>query len=68
MWKKAIDKSLNKAAKTVKPVAIGKFSGRVDKKFPRFFGWMFGIKRDLPLDLVDYNQADEFVKKIKESL
>ena len=68
MWRKAIDKSLNKPIAAVKPVAIGKFSGRVEKKFPRFFAWIFGIKRDLPLDLVDFKQADEFVAEFKQYL
>lgn len=68
MWQKAIDKSLNKASQIVKPVAVGRFSGRVDKKFPMFFAWVFGIKRDLPLDLVDFKQADKFVAEFKQYL
>ena len=68
MWRKAIDKSLNKSIAAVKPVAVGKFTGRVEKKFPKFFSWVFGIKKDLPLDLVDFKQADEFVAEFKQHL
>jgi menaquinone-dependent protoporphyrinogen oxidase len=68
MWRKAIDKSLKKPISAVKPVAVGKFTGRVEKKFPRLFRWMFGIKKDLPLDLVDFKQADEFIAEFKQYL
>ncbi|MDD4211651.1 MAG: flavodoxin domain-containing protein [Clostridia bacterium] len=68
MWRKAIDKSFNKASAAVKPVAVGKFTGRVGKKFPKFFAWVFGIRRDLPLDLVDFKEADEFVEEFKQHI
>ena len=68
MWRNAINKSLDKPSALVKPVAVGKFTGRVEKKFPKFFAFVFGVKKDLPLNLVDLTQADEFIEQIKQNL
>ena len=68
MWHNAIDKSMAKVSNMVKPVIIGKFSGKVDRKFPRFFAWVFGIKKDTALNLVNLKLADKFVVDFKKYL
>jgi menaquinone-dependent protoporphyrinogen oxidase len=68
MWKKAIDSSMNTVSKIVSPVAVGKFSGRVEKKFNRFISFLFGLKKDTPLNLVSLQKADELIEKIKQQL
>lgn len=65
MWRNIIDKSLKKSSELVKPVVIGKFSGRVEKKFPAFVSFIFGVKKTLPLNLVDFKQVDEFIAQLK---
>ncbi|MDD3397283.1 MAG: flavodoxin domain-containing protein [Clostridia bacterium] len=68
MWRKTILKSMDKVSKLVKPNFIGKFNGRIEKRMPRFIEFMFGIKKETPLNLMNYDKVDEFVNIIKETL
>lgn len=57
-WHKIISSSLKKVKAMVDPVEIGRFNGKIDKKFPTIPRWLFGIKKDTPMDLSN----DEMVK------
>lgn len=68
MWHNAIDKGMKKLSNEVQPVFIGKFGGKIESKFPRLFAWMLGVKKDTPLNVMDFKQTDEFVYNIKEKI
>ena len=71
MWKKTINKSLNKASALVKPMMIGKFDGRIEDEFPGFVRLLFGVKKGTPLDLRDWDAirawAKEYLQKLEAS-
>jgi len=68
MWKKTINKSLNKVTALVQPAKIGKFDGRVEDEFPGFARLLFGIKKGTPLDLRDWDQIREWTNEYLEEL
>jgi menaquinone-dependent protoporphyrinogen IX oxidase len=63
-WNSKIKKSLSKFEDMVKPLAIGKFGGRVDKAFTGVPKLLFGNKSDAPLDRRNWESIDEFIKKM----
>jgi menaquinone-dependent protoporphyrinogen oxidase len=69
MWKKTIDKSLNKVKAIVQPVKIGKFDGRIEDEFPGFARLLFGVKKGTPLDLRDWDGirawANEYIEELE---
>jgi len=68
MWKKTIDKSLNKVSELVQPFMIGKFDGRVEDEFGTIPRLLFGLKKDTPLDLRDWDQIRRWSKEFIEEL
>ena len=68
MWKKTIDKSLNKAIALVPPVKIGKFDGRVEDEFATIPRLLFGLKKNTPLDLRDWDAIRAWAKEYIEKL
>lgn len=72
MWKKSIEKSLNKATKFVTPFMIGKFDGRIEDEFPAFARILFGVKKGTALDLRDWDAirawAHDFTDKLTQQL
>jgi menaquinone-dependent protoporphyrinogen oxidase len=69
-WRKIIRKSLDKVSETVKPVKVGMFDGRVEKAFPAFARFLFGLKKDIPLDLRDWDAirawGEEYITEISK--
>ncbi len=69
IWKKMINKSLNKASALVKPMMIGKFDGRIEDEFSGFVRLLFGVKKGTPLDLRDWDAirawAKEYIQKVE---
>lgn len=63
MWKKTIDKSLNKVSDIVAPMKIGKFDGRVEDEFGTIPRLLFGLKKGTPLDLRDWDQIREWASE-----
>ncbi len=63
-WTKIIKKSLKKYEEALKPVAVGKFGGRVDKAFSGVPKLLFGSKKHTPLDRRDWVEIDRFVEKL----
>jgi menaquinone-dependent protoporphyrinogen IX oxidase len=51
IWKKLIQKSLNKAKFELSAGSSAIFGGRIDKKMPGFANFIFGLSKDLPLDI-----------------
>lgn len=70
MWKRMIDNSLNKAIKSVKPMMIGKFNGKIDAEFGTIPRLLFGVKKDTPLDLRNWDKikswAHEFIDTLNQ--
>ena len=52
-WKKIIRKRLDKVSALVKPVSVGMFGGRIEKPFPAFPRFMFGVKKGAPIDVTN---------------
>jgi len=67
-WKKAIDKSLDMVNEHISPIQKGKFGGRLDKPFGGFPRLIFGVKKDAPIDVVDWDEVTAFAEKIKAEL
>jgi len=69
MWKKTINKSLNKVSELVQPLKIGKFDGRVEDEFGTIPRLLFGLKKNTPLDLRDWDAirawAQEYIEKLE---
>ncbi len=55
MWKRMINNSLNKAIKVVKPMMIGKFDGKIEDAFGTIPRLLFGVKKDTPQDLRNWD-------------
>lgn len=68
MWKKTIDKSLNKVIKLVEPFKIGKFDGRIEDEFPGFARLLFGVKKGTPLDLRNWDAIGNWTNEYMEEL
>lgn len=64
LWRNAIKNSLNKVSKTVEPVAVGMFGGKINSRFTGFLRVFFGIKKDAPTDV----RNPEEVRKWAEDL
>ncbi|MBN2780941.1 MAG: flavodoxin domain-containing protein, partial [Candidatus Marinimicrobia bacterium] len=68
LWQKTIRKSLDKVSALVPPVKTAGFPGRVDKAFPGFARLLFGLKKGIPIDLVDLEAvrewAEEYVREM----
>jgi menaquinone-dependent protoporphyrinogen oxidase len=67
-WKKMIDKSLKKVSALVKPLMIGKFDGRVEDEFGTIPRLLFGLKKDTPLDLRDWDAIRTWAREYLEEL
>ena len=67
-WRKLIDKSLNKASKLVTPFKVGKFDGRVEDEFGTIPRLLFGLKKNTPLDLRDWNQIRTWAREYLQEL
>ena len=65
-WKKQIDKAFNVSAKVIKPKITGIFGGKIDKEFSTIARLIFGIKKESPTDIQDFDKirdwASEWVK------
>lgn len=66
-WKKVIRKSLAKQSEIVKPISIGRFGGRVEKMFPAFARFMFGISKNAPVDATDFEEVRKWARDWAES-
>ena len=69
-WGKAIRKSLDKVSALVKPVSTGMFGGRIEKRFPAFPRFLFGVKKEAPIDVTNLETvrtwAMDWVKKVEK--
>jgi menaquinone-dependent protoporphyrinogen IX oxidase len=68
IWQKSIHGSLKKLVPLVKPVAIGEFKGRVDKPFTGFIRFLFGSRKDEPIDRTDWDHVDDFADNLDKLL
>lgn len=66
LWRSFINKSIAKIEKLINPKNSIVFAGRIDKKMPAFANLLFGIGRDLPLDLVNHAEIDKWCEGIGE--
>jgi len=67
-WKKAINKSLDMVNELVSPIQKGKFGGRLEKPFGGFPRFIFGVKKDSPIDVLNWDEVNTFADAIKAEL
>lgn len=67
-WKNTIKKSLNKVSEQVQPVQVGMFGGKVESAFPTVFRWLFGVRKDAPLDVRDWDAINNWAKSLSGKL
>jgi len=65
MWRSFINKSITKIEKLINPKNSIVFAGRIDKKMPAVANFMFGVKSDLPLNLVNHEEIDKWCEGIE---
>ena len=53
-------KSVFKATKAINPKRIKDFGGVIDSEFPSFARWLFGIKKETPLDVSSEKKVGGF--------
>lgn len=62
-WKKVISKAFDKLPQSIRPRTTGKFGGKVDKDFPAFARFMFGVRKGTPTDMQDGEAVRQWAKK-----
>ena len=67
LWRYLMNKSIAKVEKLINPKTSVVFAGRIDKKMPAFATFMFGVKGDLPLDLVNNEEIDKWCEGIEKN-
>lgn len=68
MWQKAVQKAFTKASEIVAPTNTGIFAGLASAELPAFMRWVFGLPKDMPKDLRDWQKIDAFARKFHRSL
>lgn len=66
-WKKAIRASLDKVSALVKPFMTGMFGGRVEITFPAVPRFLFGVKKDAPIDVTDFGDVRKWAEQWVEN-
>ncbi len=64
LWRSFINKSIAKIEKLINPKNSIVFAGRIDKKMPAFANLLFGVKSDLPLNLINHAEIDRWCEGI----
>ena len=67
-WQKRIHACFDKASKFVKPVKTGYFGGRVPDPLPGPMRLIFGVKKDAPLDVRDWNAIRAWSEELMDML
>ncbi|MHB1453786.1 MAG: flavodoxin domain-containing protein [Saccharofermentanales bacterium] len=62
-WKKAISKAFDKLPQSVRPRMTGMFGGKVDKEFPAFARFLFGVQKGMPTDMQDDETVRQWARK-----
>lgn len=72
-WHKKIQADIDAVKKKVNPAMVGVFGGRTTSRFPAPLRLLFGLPKDMPMDLRDWDAirawanelADVFTKTVK---
>jgi menaquinone-dependent protoporphyrinogen IX oxidase len=64
LWRYLMNKSMAKMEGKLNPATSVIFAGRIPEKMPAFANFMFGVKSDLPLDLVNHEEIDKWCEGI----
>ena len=65
IWRGMMNKSIAKIEKLINPKTSVVFAGRIDKKMPAFANLMFGISKELPLNLINHEEIDKWCGELK---
>jgi menaquinone-dependent protoporphyrinogen oxidase len=64
MWKKALQKEKTRLAEMLDARSSEFFGGRIDKQLPGFARLIFGIPRDMPLDIRNWEAIESWGKSL----
>jgi hypothetical protein len=64
MWKKALQKEKTRLAELLGARSAEFFGGRIDKQLPGFARLIFGIPRDTPLDIRNWEAIESWAKSL----
>jgi len=67
-WRRAIEKSVNAAARAAGAKTTGIFGGRVDSELPGPARWIFGLPRGLAKDTRDWEAIRGWIRTLPEEL
>lgn len=60
--------ALDDVIEMIHPSHVGYFGGRVDAAFPPFISWLFGISKDSPKDVRDWDMIRIWAKEIADEI
>ncbi len=63
-WKKKIQRGVKLMLRSIKPEVYADFGGVVDKPFPNFARWMFGIKKGAKADVSNDDEVKGFADQL----
>jgi menaquinone-dependent protoporphyrinogen IX oxidase len=67
-WQNIIRNALKKPSNIIKPIKTATFGGRVDGKMPGIMYFMFGIRKDASLDVVDMDEVKSWSVELTDTI
>ena len=67
-WKKVIAKAFGRLPQSVHPRKTGMFGGKVEKEFPAFPRFLFGVRKGTPTDLQDDETVRQWARQWAETV
>lgn len=65
-WQKRIKSSLNKLKALVNTSKVGIFGGKIEKMFPSVPRFLFGVRKDAPLDTRNWDHIRQWAYELAE--
>lgn len=65
-WRKTIAKSMNMPKSIIDPFSIGMFGGRVKDALPAPMRLIFGIKKNAPMDAIEWEKIEEWIEGVAQ--
>lgn len=66
VWRKKIAKSMNLPKSKIDPFSIGMFGGRVKDPLPAPMRMIFGIKKNAPMDSIEWDKIEEWIEGVSD--
>ena len=63
-WKRAIQKDIDRVNLLFKPQSVTVFGGRINRRMPGFANLIFGLSKDMPLDVRNWDKIEEWTDEL----